>query len=388
MNKSERLYHLDWLRVMVILTVFVYHSLRFFNLDGWHIKNATTYWNVELFEQLLATWMMPLCFVISGASVYYALSKSSAGKFVKDKTLRLLVPLVVAIFTHSAFQVYLERSFNGQFSGSFLDFYPHYFDGLLGYGGNFAWMGVHLWYVELLFAFSLIFLPLFLLFKTGSGQRLLGGLSRLLTVPGVPFLLTVPVVLILAFLGQDGFFTMDKFGGWGILSHAWFFLSGYLIASDRVQQSIQRMRWVWLIAAIVLTIAQINYSISASPASYVVLKQTPLLCYLWILAFLGLAGRYLNFSTPRLQKANEGVLPFYILHQPVLLTVGYLLIGSAIPDAAKYVVIAASSFAIIIALYMGLVEQFNVLRFLFGMKPLKRQVEVPALPLQPLPGKP
>ncbi len=97
-----RQYYLDWLRVMVILTVFIYHSTRFFSLGVWHVKNQTLYWGVEIFEQVLATWMMPLCFVISGASVFYALGKGRVGGFIKDKVLRLLVPLVVGIFTHSA----------------------------------------------------------------------------------------------------------------------------------------------------------------------------------------------------------------------------------------------------------------------------------------------
>jgi peptidoglycan/LPS O-acetylase OafA/YrhL len=36
---SARLYYLDWLRVLAILTVFVYHSSRFFNMEAWHVKN-------------------------------------------------------------------------------------------------------------------------------------------------------------------------------------------------------------------------------------------------------------------------------------------------------------------------------------------------------------
>ena len=75
---AQRRYELDWLRVLVILAVFLYHSARFFNLDGWHIKNLTLSWRVEIWEQFLATWMMPMCFVISGMSVFYALGKGRA----------------------------------------------------------------------------------------------------------------------------------------------------------------------------------------------------------------------------------------------------------------------------------------------------------------------
>ena len=127
---TVRRYYLDWVRVLVILTVFVYHSTRFFNLGDWSVKNPAVYGSVELFEQVLATWMMPLCFIVSGAAVFYALGKGSAGSFIKDKLLRLCVPLFVGIFTHSAWQVYLERVSQGGFTGSFFDFYPLYFDGV------------------------------------------------------------------------------------------------------------------------------------------------------------------------------------------------------------------------------------------------------------------
>ena len=130
----QRRYDIDWLRVLAILFVFVYHSTRFFNLGDWHVKNPTTYFAVEVWNRFASSWLMPFVFVISGASLFYAVGKSGAGQFIKDKVLRLLVPLVVGVFTHCALQVYLERLTHGQFSGSFFEFLPHYFEGIYGFG--------------------------------------------------------------------------------------------------------------------------------------------------------------------------------------------------------------------------------------------------------------
>ncbi len=380
-----RQFYLDWLRVMVILTVFIYHSTRFFSLGEWHVKNLVLYWSVEIFEQVLATWMMPLCFVVSGAAVFYALGKGSVVGFVKDKVLRLFVPLVIGIFTHSALQVYLERSSHGEFNGSFFDFYPHYFEGLYGFGGNFGWMGIHLWYVEMLFIFSLIFLPLFLQLKRGIGQRLFAKLGNLIAVPGVVFFfLVIPLILVVELVDSDSFLGMNVFGGWGILSHAWFFVSGFVIASsERLQQSIQRLRWIWLIAAVLLTATQIAYVIGNPGA----LKQTPLMAYLWILTLLGWARQRWNYNTPQLQRANETVLPFYILHQPVLIAIGYFVVSWTMPDLVKYIIITTSSFVIIIALYEFLVRRFNLLRFLCGMKTLPRAARFANSAVLPQMGK-
>ena len=92
--KSQRRYDLDWLRVLVILVVFVFHTGRFFDTMDWHVKNPARYAVMDLWTGFLASWMMPIIFVISGASLFYALGKHLSGKFggaipfIKDKVLR------------------------------------------------------------------------------------------------------------------------------------------------------------------------------------------------------------------------------------------------------------------------------------------------------------
>src|SRR4029453_6989257 len=123
-TESTRRYDLDWLRVLAISAVFVFHSGRFFDLDDWHVKNPTTYLGAQIWTDFQVQWLMPLVFLISGMSTFYALGTRGAGRFVKDRALRLLVPLLVGIFTHVMLQVYLERVSHGQFSGSFFAFIP------------------------------------------------------------------------------------------------------------------------------------------------------------------------------------------------------------------------------------------------------------------------
>src|SRR5208337_4773796 len=88
----------------------------------------------------------------------------------------------------------------------------------------------------------------------------------------------------------------------------------------------------------------------------------------WILAFVSFAGRYLTMNRPFLQYANDAVLPFYIMHQTALLVVGYFVLQWQIPDFVKWLIIAFSSFALVMGAYELLVRRFKVLRFLFGMR--------------------
>jgi glucans biosynthesis protein C len=87
-----------------------------------------------------------------------------------------------------------------------------------------------------------------------------------------------------------------------------------------------------------------------------------------ILAILGFGMRHLTKCTPILQYANEAVLPFYVMHQTVLLSVGFFVVQTQLPDLLKWVVIAVISFSIIMGLYEFLIRRFTLLRFLFGMK--------------------
>jgi len=163
-DTSKRRYELDWLRVWAILIVFIYHSTRFFNLGDWHVKNVNTFVWVEIWNVFATRWMMPLFFIISGASLFYAIGKSGGWwKFYADKFLRLMIPVLIASITHSVLQVYLERLTHGQFSGSFFSFLPEYFNGVyfgIDTPGNFAFHGMHLWYLFFLFLYGLICLKI------------------------------------------------------------------------------------------------------------------------------------------------------------------------------------------------------------------------------------
>jgi peptidoglycan/LPS O-acetylase OafA/YrhL len=375
-NSSTRRFELDWLRVLAIGLVFLFHSSRFFDPTSWHVKNATTYPLLQVIAMLVIVWMMPLLFAISGASTFYALRNRRGGAFLKDRALRLLVPLVVGAFTHVMWQVYLERTTYHQFSGSFLQFIPHYFDGWYAFGGNFAWMGLHLWYLELLFAYSLVFLPLFLWLKQGAGRAALTWLGDRLAATDAVYLLAIPIMALVALPTPNTFLGARNFGGWSLLGYIPIFLNGYLLVShDRLYDQVRRLRWVSLAAAVGLTIGLLAWYMTAGEPRFGTTRYTALfalygLCaWCWVLAILGLAAQHLRFGTPFLAVANEGVLPFYILHQTVLLTVGYVVVRWAMPDLAKWAVIAVSSLAICLGLYWFVIRPVNLLRFLFGMKP-------------------
>ena len=387
-RSNSRVYYLDWLRVLAILAVFIYHSTRFFNPEDWHVKNPTLYSWVEIWNQFAVTWMMPLIFVISGASLFFAVDKyghglKAAGRFVKDKVLRLLVPLLVGAFTHASLQVYLERLTHGDFGGTYFQFLPHYFQGFYEGGnpasGNFAVTGIHLWYLFWLFLFSVILYPLMHWFK-GGGRGALTKLGDLLATPGAVYALAAPTLLLLVLADPNGPIMSEREASWSLVIYLWLLLCGFIVFShERLQASIQKLRWLSLaLAAVSLSVflsqgLHIGWPAFGTTRYTLVAVLKGLGSWCCVLAVLGFGRKPLNFSTPVLKYANQAVLPFYVLHQTVLLCVGVFVVQWAIPDLLKWAIILVASFTTVMALYEFIVRRFNTMRFLFGMKPVVRQ---------------
>ncbi|MBN2040489.1 MAG: acyltransferase family protein [Spirochaetes bacterium] len=391
-----RLFYIDWLRAIAILAVFLYHCNRFFDLRNYPIQPAVRSIASAVHRDFSQLWMMPLFFVISGAAVYFSLNSRSIKNFIKDKFLRLLVPLVtIGIFIIAPPQIYLERLTDARFTGSFLQWYPHYFDGIYPYG-NFAFQGMHLWYLLELFLYSLIFLFIFI--PAGKNRKSI--LSRISCVFETPWRL----ILILIPTAAAGILTeslkmgpLKMMGGWDPLSYLVFFLCGYIIFSNtRTLNIIRRYSGILLAAACILTALHLCITFTADSAGLsgvirynlelqardgitakmpamsfswsLMLVLRSAAAWLWILGLTGLTSKVLNFRNRILDYCNEAVLPFYILHQTILLAFGYYIIQWDTNNGIKYTAITVSSFAAVMIIYELFVRRFNVLRFLFGMK--------------------
>jgi hypothetical protein len=366
-NQVHRQYYLDWLKVVNILIIFFYHSLHFFDISDWSVKNLNKYVKISWLLDLLSVFIMPLIFLVSGASIFYAIRKTSAVRFILDKVMRLLIPLIIGVFSFSIMQVYLERVSHGKFQGSFFEFLPHYFEGvyLPGGTGNFAFHGLHLWYLLFLFIFTIVLMPLFWWLKGNTGGYVLCQLGNILAKPGGLLLFLVPTIIIQNITDNGAIISN---GGWIIVHYPWFFIAGYLIVShNKLQMSIIKSRWIWLILVLSAVLSSVLFHKEAN-------NHQDLLVWLGLFAVLGFAMKKLSFSNKFLTYSNEAIMPFYILHQNVLLLIGFFVVKFSIPDIAKFVIIAVSAFLIIIILYEYLIRRYNSLRIIFGMKTTPKSI--------------
>jgi len=369
---SQRRYDLDWLRVLAFGAVFFYHCGRFFNSSGWHVKNAKTSAVADILTGLFEPWGMPLIFAVSGASIFFALRPGAAGRFVLERGLRLLVPLALGIVILAPPQIYLERLTRGEFKGSFFQYLPRYFQ------HDLDWTGVHLWYLEYLFLFTLVFVPLFIWLKQPSGRRALGVIGRFSTFPGAIFLWAIPFILLAILVDPFGLLRPAPAEAvLRLVMFPMFVVYGFLVfADDAIQRAIIRQRWTALVVALAMTpipplvsqgIKEWGWKLGF-PNYALLMTAGGLLIWSYLLTFLGFAMRHWKADRPLLAYANEAVLPFYILHQPVILLVGYFVIQLELPIAVKYLMIAPPAFGMTLGLYEFGVRRWNPVRRLFGLK--------------------
>jgi peptidoglycan/LPS O-acetylase OafA/YrhL len=226
----------------------------------------------------------------------------------------------------------------------------------------------------MLLILSILTLPLFRWLASATMRERVGTAAAILARPGAIYLLALPIAAMEMLVNlQPGGMGRRDFGGWSLLTYLVFFLVGYLIGSDgRFRAAMERQRKVALIVGIAAATALCILSTSGhSDRAWPLAILRVLSSWSWVTAVLGFASRHLDFDSPFVRRANEAVLPFYVLHQTVIVVIAYLLIGWRIGVLVKYAVLVVVSLTIILCIYTCLVRRWGAMRFLFGMRPAR-----------------
>jgi glucan biosynthesis protein C len=373
LNHLGRQYYIDWLRAGAMFLLVFFHSGRLFNYDPWHIKNATENFGITVFTSILDVWQMPLFFLVAGSAAWFSLGKRSALQFTRERILRIFVPLIFGMLVIVPPQVYLERIYDGDFTGSFFAWYPHTFQGTYSEesaaSGNLSFH--HLWFLAYLFVFSLLLLPLFRYLRREDKKPVISGIAGFFSKPGAIYLPAVLLIVYEVFLfpiyGMGNHTLISDWRNFCFYITVFFF--GFLMMSDnRITQVIYRNRYTSLIAAIsILIVLYLMKTEVLTTTQSLILSLYAIDCWLFLLAFIGIGMSLLNFTNGLLRYANDAVLPVYILHHMLIIVIGFYVIQWDIPVVAKYFFVVVTVFLSSLAIY-EVVRRINVTRFLFGIK--------------------
>jgi peptidoglycan/LPS O-acetylase OafA/YrhL len=380
----ERKHYIDWLRVLAVLLLFPFHTLRVFNADDpWYVKADHLSMAVSAVLGFISVWHMPLLFVLAGASTYFALGKRSSHRYIGERLTRLGVPFLFGLLVLIPPQTWCGGRFNSDYTGS----YWHYIvsgdflqmnikDGGDYYGG----FGIgHLWFIMVLLVVAVVALPLLRWGRGGRsgggrGAAFLQGFSRRLAHPAGWLL-----AALLLFVGE----AMPDPTGLQPFYFLVFFVLGFAVVADGAFiKSAERYRWAALSLGTALSVwwvvsGSLRESLpdpSWQRSGLVFLGMVA--SWLVIVGLLGLGKRYLDRTSPALAYLGEASYPVYILHQTVIVILAFYIVGWAIPEALQWILLLAVSVAGTFALYEG-VRRWSVTRFLFGMRPKQRPAGEP-----------
>jgi peptidoglycan/LPS O-acetylase OafA/YrhL len=308
---------------------------------------------------------------LAGTSTWFALNFRTGGQYAKERLTRLLVPFIFALLVFVPIQSYFGFRSHAGYTGSYLQFYPQFFnfnptdpDGYLLGGFTLG----HMWFVFYLFIFSLVALPFFLFFKRFYWERLKEGLVWFFSLPGAIFLLAIPLYLVVQLMAYPNpiyFFII--------------FIYGYLLISDdRLEKAIDRHKLVALFLGPVLYAIVPYFKSQGWPdmpnwlVTIVIIYVDGFAAWFITIAILGYGKQFLNFTNSLLNYTAEASYPVYIIHQTVIVVIGFYVVGWAVNIPIKYVTILVASTAVTLIFYDLLVKRTNVTRFLFGMRLRKK----------------
>ena len=404
-ERQPRHYELDWCRAFVVLVLIPFHAAGLFTATAGQYFGTRSSSPISL--SLLATvgvWGISLLFLIAGAGACFALERRTPRQFISERCLRLLIPFAFATLTLIPLQGYaILHAFPGvlgqvavpgwdqHIADSPVAFYPRYLSSYLSFLTHYApgqeivfWS--HLYFIPRLLVISLVALPLLLALRSGRGRRLTARCAVLCERHrGAVFLLALPLGLLQAALGwqwqtwqtgagTDGFNELAQFMCYGIA-----FVYGYLLYSDeRLRRAAQRDSLLALPLLLFIFVPTqlpgvgnpaLSHDYSAGGLLAAFLRAFA--AWLWVLAAIGLAMRYLAFTNRLGRYLTEASYPLYMLHLPVLylllLALPQLLTGQAYA-LLRYLAIVTLTFAITLAVYELLIRRIPPLRVLFGLR--------------------
>jgi glucan biosynthesis protein C len=376
---SVRLHYLDTLRVLAVFMVFLFHATMPFTLARSEIANAEVSMAATVvFVVLLAPWGMPFFFLLAGAGAWFALKRRTARQYAYERFRRLFVPFLIGCVLFTPLQALLEWMFRvqaGTYDGSYLQFF--FVERFDGWNPTFfGWIGYHLWFLGYLFVDSLLLLPLFQWLKGEAGRRAGSWLAGLCERRGGILVFILPLLLVQ--LGLRPYFPDER--NWAdFFYYPLFFLAGYLFYSDeRFLRAIRRDRWLvvaagiasmlGLLATVAFGEAEALMSTPGNPGFFLFWAFAVVDAWCWSVVMLYVGMRFLDFSNAWTRYGQEAIVPFYLLHQPVIWAIAFYVVQWQAGVMVKMLTVVLASFAVTMGLYELLIRRVGPLRALFGMK--------------------
>lgn len=363
-----RRYEIDWVRNISILMLFIYHTSAIFCTFGeFYIISEEKNLLANLFIVLMFVWYMPMLFFLAGASTYFSSKKRNFREYILERVKKLFIPLLFGILVLVPPQTYLARVWRGETNLTYLDHLKYFFTNLTdftGYDGAFT--PAHLWFILYLFIVSIIggFI-VFRLFEGDKGIYIINLLKQML------FNKFSFVILLFAGILSDVF---PSIMGKSLLGCLIVFIIGYIVYSDndilnKILSNKIKFLSILILSAMVgiIYIFEFRENISPLLAWFIesILKNTVLISA--ISSITAFSSLYLNKSNKFLRYLNASAFPIYIIHQPILLGLAFVIVPLVKSTTLAMILIIATS-SILTFLLFELIKRVKIFNLVLGLK--------------------
>ncbi|HET6524774.1 acyltransferase family protein [Sphingopyxis sp.] len=350
--QAARHYGMDWLRIGAFALLILYHIGMFFVPWGWHVKIDPVIDWVAIPMFATNGWRLPLLFLVSGyASAALAAKLGGAGAFARSRSARLLVPLAFGILIVIPPQPWIELVGQHGYDHGFPHFWAHDYFRFGSLGGIILPTWQHLWFVVYLWVYTMLAALLLAALPAAARARIADGAARLLSGWG---LLIVPMLWWLAvyaaFPGHEETHALFDDGP-SHLHYLMAFAAGWLLRVRPILfESVARC---WKAAALLALLAFVPVAWvewtwpgdTRAPHWPIILFHVARQVQGWatIVALVGIADRWWNRDHPQRAMLAEAVFPFYIVHQTIIVVVGWWLLQARVAALPSFLILIAAT---------------------------------------------
>lgn len=304
---SERINYVDNLRTITVSLLIVFHLAMSYNT--WNEPNYIFFEPVNLFASIvvfIAPWFMPLMFLLAGVSAFYSLKKRSFSVFIKERLLRLGLPLIFGIFFLNPVLSYIADITHNGYKGNYIEHYAVFFQkftDLSGYDGTFT-LG-HLWFIAVLLVISIVSCAFAKLFQKTTRKSTQNLINALLIVAAV-------ASFNVKILGKP------------LITYFCTYLSGYfLFSSQKWIKKIAKFKWLFVFSFLIFSILNVLFFVYAENFETLQTVFNYLSFACGIPALICLGKDYLDYSTVFSRYCSKLSYVFYIVHFPAVVLCQY-----------------------------------------------------------------
>lgn len=375
-----RHYGLDWLRIAAFGLLILYHIGMYFVPWAWHINRIDPAGWLAAPMLLLNSWRLPLLFVVSGYASAALLARqahnpSIATQFLRERSTRLLIPVLVAIILIIPPQPWVELVTKSNYTGSLLHFWTTDYWQFSGKLGMILPTWQHLWFVCYLWAYTAALVLLLTIIPASIRARCQTIIDTALSgwrMIAVPALLAI--VLVLA-RGVETVRLDAWVEGWAahVIFFGSFLFGYYLLRADAGWAAIRRYWSAALVLSLTAYTAIIGVKFAFQGAEEPLWAVTafaiarPLHGWCTIIALLGIADRFWNRDDPWRATLAEAVFPFYIIHQTIIVVTGFIIVNWMLPIPAEFAILLTATIVGCWLFYL-IGKRFRMVRPLIGLK--------------------